>query len=116
VDGSVYVALGREIDHGSRAPLTQQTIKQIAITNVTLREMVSATALQTGKIFQIPSVGQSVQDDECFITQCIPLQSKVAANEACPTRFNDTRINFHPLNDSERDPDRNSGCICKKFR
>lgn len=82
VDGSVHVALGREVDHGPRAVLIQHAIHQGAIAEVALHEDMTQVALQAGEVFQVASVGKFVDIDDRFIGQDAPIDHKVGADEA----------------------------------
>jgi hypothetical protein len=85
VDRPVYVAFSREIDYGSWLVFAQQLIKKLAVTNVTLNEVMPARVMQTRKILQIPGVGESVEIDNFIVALIRPIQYEIAADETGPS-------------------------------
>jgi hypothetical protein len=82
VDGSVYVALGSEVDNGLGLVFAQQLIKESAISNVAQHEMMPVWRIQTRKILKIAGVCQSVQIDSGIAALVDPAQYEIASDEA----------------------------------
>ncbi len=81
VDGSVHVALGREVDHGPRTVLGQQTVDQVTVTQVALHEDVPRITLETGKVLEVARIGELVEVDYGLVVGGEPVEYEVAADE-----------------------------------
>ncbi len=73
---------GREVEHGPRAMLVQQTFNQRRVEDAAADEGVLAIRCDRGEVLQVARVGQGVEVDDGFIAGGEPVEDEVAADEA----------------------------------
>ena len=82
---TIDMRLGREIDDGAGAILSQQFFDQYRIANIALYKNMTRIAMKTGEIFQIARVGELVQIENRFIIIFQPVQHKICADKTRTT-------------------------------
>ena len=85
------VGFRREINHGVGARL-QRLRYYIRVANVTLQEAIARVLFQTLEIFQVAGISEFVQIHHVVIRIAVEnVPDEVAANEACPSRDQQTQ-------------------------
>ncbi|MOA30968.1 hypothetical protein D3C78_1520960 [compost metagenome] len=89
VDRAVDVRFRREVDHGPRPVLSQQTIHQRPVADIAMHEGMARVPFQAGEILQVAGVGQLVEADHRFVMAGEPVQHEVGADEAGAAGYED---------------------------
>lgn len=76
------MAFSGKIDHRPWPMLGQQLPHQIDVTNVTLHQLVSGIALQTGQCFRVACVSEFVEVDNRLWALGEPVQHKIGTDES----------------------------------
>src|SRR3989338_10006704 len=83
VDGTIHMALRREVEDGTRSMLRQQLGDQLCIANIAAHKKVARIILQRCEIFEIPRVSKLVEADDRFVMFGQPIQYEICADKAC---------------------------------
>ncbi len=82
VDGTVDMALGREIDHRARTVCGEQIAHRGGIADVArARRCSRGSSFERGKVFQVARIGQLVQIDHGLVALRQPIQHEVRTDE-----------------------------------
>ena len=94
VDAAVDVRFGGKIDDGARLVLGEQPGDEIEVADVALDEEVARVAVQGGEVLEVAGVGERVKVDDRLVGLAQPVEDKIAADKACPTRDEDHCVNL----------------------
>ena len=84
-DGSIHVALRREVENGSRFVSEQTLRNQLAVADVPLHERIARIRKDAFEISWIPGIGQLVQIYDSAVFALHPVQDEVGADKSRST-------------------------------